>query len=76
MRYFVRVLNEAFRDRELSATQRNGIAYNYINPKGRQEQSFNLREKKKKNKKLKEKRKEKKKKKASWGPIFFSKCYL
>ena len=54
MRYFVRVLNEAFRDRELSATQRNGIAYNYINPKGRQEQSFNLRKKEEqKSKKIK-----------------------
>ena len=42
MGYYGRVLNEAFRDRELFATQRNGIAYNYMNPKGRQEQSFNL----------------------------------
>ena len=67
MRYFVRVLNEAFRDRELSATQRNGIAYNYINPKGRQEQSFNLR-KKKKNKKVKKK---KKKKKQTGDQFFF-----
>ena len=69
MRYFVRVLNEAFRDRELSATQRNGIAYNYINPKGRQEQSFNLREKKEEQK-TKRKKKEKKKKQA--GDQFFS----
>ena len=66
MRYFVRVLNEAFRDRELSATQRNGIAYNYINPKGRQEQSFNLRKKEEQKSK-----KKKKKKKSKLGTNFF-----